>query len=120
MMMLVKRLESFFLKSKYNALRYGDLYQNWDQLLRLVRVTDSDETDPTTRMRKTVVSAFIALYQVFTLFRMSLSVFLITGKDHIMGQTPNQTGILSKLIVSVTGVVPVVSVSTGSPVQRDP
>ena len=38
-----------FIRSKYNALRYGDMFKNWDELMRLVRVTDSDEADPTTR-----------------------------------------------------------------------
>ena len=94
-----------FWKRKYNALKYGDVYQNWNHLMRLVRVTDSDEADPTTRKKKAAINGLIALYKFFTLFRMSLSVFLITGFDHIMGQTPNQTGNLSKLIVSVTGVV---------------
>ena len=93
------------MKGKYNALRYGDVFENWDQLMRLVRVTDSDEADPTTRKKKVLISSIIALYMALTLFRMSLSVFWITGVDHVMGQTVNQTGNVSKLIVAVIGVV---------------
>ena len=102
--MLIAKIVSF-VKGKYNALRYGDVFENWDQLMRLVRVTDSDEADPTTRKKKVIISTVIAVYSALTLFRMSLSVFLVTGRDHIMGQTLNKTGNVSKLIVALMGVV---------------
>ena len=63
------------LTDKYYVLRYGDVYHNWDQLMRLVRVTDSDEADPTTRKKKIVVIALIMLWMVFSLFRISLFPF---------------------------------------------
>ena len=103
MAMQVTRLQSFF-RDKYNALRYGDVFKNWDQLMRLVRVTDSDEAYPTTRKMKVLSSTLFALWMAFTLFRITLSVFWITGMSHIMGQTMSNSGNVSKLIVSLAGV----------------
>ena len=103
MTMLVAKMVSF-VKGKYNALRYGDVFQNWDRLMRLVRVTDSDEADPTTRKRKVSISTIITLWMAFTMLRMTLSVFWFTGMDHIMGQTMSNTGNVWKLLVSLASV----------------
>ena len=92
------------LTNRYKAIRYGDVYQNWDELMRLVQVTDSDEADPTKRKKKVIANAFLTLWIAFTVFRMSLSPFWITGIDHIMGQTMNKSGNVSKLFVLLAGV----------------
>ena len=61
MKMQVTRLVSF-MKGQYNALRYGDVFEGWDQLMRLVRLTD-----PTTKRKNVLVNTIIELWMAFTL-----------------------------------------------------
>ena len=89
----------------YNQLRYGDVFQNWDQLMRLSHITDSNEGDPAARSRKVAINVILAVWLLFCALRISLSQFLMgeNGMDHILGHTLCNTGNVYKTIAAMAG-----------------
>lgn len=96
---------SVWLKNKYETMRHGDVYSNWDDLMRLTRITDSDETEKEGVSKKVLINVAIAVWHLFNCFRLSLSNIWVTESDHIMGQTFNNSGNVACLIYSCVGIV---------------
>jgi hypothetical protein len=85
----------------YHQIREGDLYHNWQSLLRLIRYERSEVT-----IKETIIQWSIFLFLLFTSFRIGFSCFLPSkGIEHLLGHTLVNAGEAGRIISTAGGIL---------------
>jgi hypothetical protein len=95
------RLQSLII-GWYITLCYGDVCNNWHELLRFTGITDANRSRESDQLRSIIFNVCLIAWHVFVLLRVCLLPHLISGMRHQLGQFLCNLGNMSSMIMMIS------------------